>query len=288
LEHSQQIVEQIIRPTGLIDPVIDVRPVEGQVDDLLHEIRQRNERGERVLVTTLTKRMSEKLADYLMEAGVRVHYLHSEVDTLERVEILRDLRLGVYDVVVGVNLLREGLDLPEVSLVAILDADKQGFLRSETALIQTIGRAARHVNGTVIMYAQKMSDAMKAAIEETDRRRAKQVAYNEEHGIQPISIVKAVRDLTERVRTEMAEEHTGDLSIAKDMPKKELERIIEEMERQMKVAAADLEFERAALLRDQIVDLRETLMLRDTGRRDVPIWEQDRVMPVADIEGEEG
>ncbi len=288
LEHSQQIVEQIIRPTGLIDPVIDVRPVEGQVDDLLHEIRQRNERGERVLVTTLTKRMSEKLADYLMEAGVKVHYLHSEVDTLERVEILRDLRLGVYDVVVGVNLLREGLDLPEVSLVAILDADKQGFLRSETALIQTIGRAARHINGTVIMYAQKMSDAMKAAIEETDRRRAKQVAYNEEHGIQPISIVKAVRDLTERVRTEMAEEHTGDLSIAKDMPKKELERIIEEMERQMKVAAADLEFEKAAMLRDQIFDLRETLMLRETGRRDVPIWEQDRVMPVADIEGEEG
>ena len=288
LEHSQQVVEQIIRPTGLVDPVIDVRPVEGQVDDLLHEIRQRNERGERVLVTTLTKRMSEKLSDYLMEAEVRVHYLHSEVDTLERVEILRDLRLGVYDVVVGVNLLREGLDLPEVSLVAILDADKQGFLRSETALIQTIGRAARHVNGTVIMYAQKISDAMKAAIEETDRRRAKQVAYNEEHGIKPISIVKAVHDLTERVRTEMAEEQTGDLSIAKDMPKKELEQIIEELERQMKVAAADLEFEKAAMLRDQIFDLRETLLLRETGRQDVPIWEQDRLRPVADIEGEEG
>ncbi len=199
LEHSDQVVEQIIRPTGLVDPDVEVRPVQGQVDDLVGEIYRRTEIGQRVLVTTLTKRMAEDLADYLMEMGIKVHYLHSEVDTLERVGILRDLRLGVFDVVVGINLLREGLDLPEVSLVAILDADKAGFLRSATALIQTIGRASRHVEGNVIMYADKVTDAMQAAIDETNRRRAKQVTFNEEHGIVPVSIIKAVRDITDQL-----------------------------------------------------------------------------------------
>ena len=192
-------MEQIIRPTGLLDPEVEVQPTKGQIDDLLKEIRQRAAAGERVLVTTLTKRMAEDLADYLQELGIKVHYLHSEVETFERVEILRDLRLGVYDVVVGINLLREGLDLPEVSLVAILDADKEGFLRSETALIQTMGRAARHIEGTVIMYADKMTDSMQRAIDETNRRRAIQEAYNTAHGIDPASIVKAVRDLTQRI-----------------------------------------------------------------------------------------
>ncbi|HIE56729.1 MAG TPA: excinuclease ABC subunit UvrB, partial [Anaerolineales bacterium] len=199
LEHAGQVAEQIIRPTGLVDPEIEVRPVKGQVDDLVGEIYKRVERGQRVLVTTLTKRMAEDLSDYLMELGIKVHYLHSEIDTIERVGILRDLRLGVFDVVVGINLLREGLDLPEVSLVAILDADKAGFLRSATALIQTIGRAARHVEGAVIMYADIVSDAMRTAIDETNRRRAKQVAYNEARGIQPMSIHKAVRDLTDQL-----------------------------------------------------------------------------------------
>jgi excinuclease ABC subunit B len=199
LNIADQIVEQIIPPTGLVDPPIEVRPTEGQIDNLIGEIRQRVERGGRVLVTTLTKRMAEKLADYLMELGIKVHYLHSEIDTLERVGILRDLRLGVFDVVVGINLLREGLDLPEVSLVAILDADKEGFLRSETSLIQTIGRAARHINGFVIMYADKITDSMRKAINETNRRRQKQLAYNLEHNIQPVGIVKAVRDLSDRI-----------------------------------------------------------------------------------------
>lgn len=286
LEHSNQIVEQIIRPTGLVDPQVEVRSIEGQVDDLLGEIKQRVEKGERVLVTTLTKKMSEKLADYLMEMGVRVHYLHSEVDTIERIEILRDLRLGVYDCVVGINLLREGLDLPEVSLVAILDADKAGFLRSETALIQTIGRAARHVNGRVIMYAQSVSDAMQAAIDETNRRREIQMAYNEEHGIEPQGIVKEIHDLTERVRQETAKAVSG-MEMAEGMPKGELRHIIEELERQMKEAAQNLEFEKAALLRDQVFELRELVVLQETGRTDVPIWEQDRILPVDEevIEG---
>jgi len=284
LQKSQQVVEQIIRPTGLVDPQVEVRPVEGQIDDLLGEIKARVMKRERTLVTTLTKRMAEKLADYLMEMGIKVHYLHSEVETLDRIEILRDLRLGVYDVVVGINLLREGLDLPEVSLVAILDADKQGFLRSATALIQTIGRAARHVNGRVIMYADKISDGMQAAIDETNRRRAKQVAYNEAHGIVPTSIVKQVHDLTERVRMETLEEAGPDASISKDMPAAELERLIRELEAQMKQAAANLEFEKAALLRDQVFELREIMVLRQTGRKDIPIWEQDRMMPVADVE----
>ena len=285
LQHSAQVVEQIIRPTGLVDPEVEVRPVEGQIDDLLGEINQRVERGERTLVTTLTKKMAEKLSDYLMEMGVKVHYLHSEIDTIQRVEILRDLRMGVYDVVVGINLLREGLDLPEVSLVAILDADKTGFLRSDTALIQTIGRAARHVNGKAIMYADTISDAMRAAIDETNRRREKQIAYNKAHGIEPVSIVKAIHDLTERVRVE-AREAISPTEAVEGLPSDELERIIYELEAQMKQAAANLEFEKAALLRDQIFELRELLVLQTTGRRDVPIWEQDRVMPIADIPDE--
>jgi excinuclease ABC subunit B len=287
LQHGERVVEQIIRPTGLVDPEVVVKPVEGQIDDLIHEIGQRTERGERALVTTLTKRMAERLAEYLMDMRVRVHYLHSEIDTLERVEILRDLRLGVYDVVVGINLLREGLDLPEVSLVAILDADKQGFLRSETALIQTIGRAARHVNGKVIMYAARVSDAMRAAIDETNRRRAKQVAYNQEHGIVPTSIVKEVYDLTERVRA-AAVEAGGEPALSKEIPANELRRVIDELEKQMKAAAQDLEFEKAALLRDQIFELREIVALRETGRSDVPIWEQDRLLPVSDLDDAAG
>jgi excinuclease ABC subunit B len=222
--------------------------------------------GQRALVTTLTKRMSEDLADYLAELGMKVHYLHSEIHTLERVEILRDLRLGVYDVVVGINLLREGLDLPEVSLVAILDADKEGFLRSDTALIQTIGRAARHVEGQVIMYADKVTDSMQRAMDETNRRRAVQQAYNEEHGIQPQSIVKEVRDLTERVRA-VAEEK-ADYRI-EGLPKAEVGFLMQELETQMKEAAANLEFEKAALLRDQILELRK--QIEDD---DVPEWER--------------
>jgi excinuclease ABC subunit B len=264
------VVEQVIRPTGLVDPEVSVRPVKGQIDDLLAEINRRVERGERALVTTLTKRMAEDLADYLMEMGIKVHYLHSEIQTLERVEILRDLRLGVYDVVVGINLLREGLDLPEVSLVAILDADKEGFLRSDSALVQTIGRAARHVNGTVVMYADNVTDSMRRAIDETNRRRAKQVAYNQTHGIEPRSIVKAVRDLTDRVR-KVAEERTPYV-VSREMPKDELAHLIKEMEKQMKAAAAELEFEKAALLRDQIFELRQQLQAMDTR----PEWEKVR------------
>ena len=262
-EVSQQIVEQVIRPTGILDPEISVRPTKGQIDDLLHEIRQRVARGERALVTTLTKKMAEDLADYLKEIGIRTHYLHSEIDTIERVEILRDLRLGVYDVVVGINLLREGLDLPEVSLVAILDADKEGYLRSESALIQMIGRAARHVNGHVIMYADTITPSMQKAIEETYRRRQIQMAYNREHGIEPRSIVKQVRDLTDRIR-QAAEErapydaaapvpHAGAIG---ELAPDELARLIRDLERQMKEAAKQLEFEKAALLRDQIFELR--------------------------------
>jgi excinuclease ABC subunit B len=264
------VVEQVIRPTGLVDPQVAVRPVKGQIDDLLAEINRRVEGGERALVTTLTKRMAEDLADYLMEMGTKVHYLHSEIQTLERVEILRDLRLGVYDVVVGINLLREGLDLPEVSLVAILDADKEGFLRSESALIQTIGRAARHVNGTVIMYADNLTDSMRRAIDETNRRRAKQVAYNQAHGIEPRSIVKAVRDLTDRVR-KVAEERPA-YAVSREMPKDELAHLIKELEKQMKAAAAELEFEKAALLRDQIFELRQQMQAMDTR----PEWEKVR------------
>jgi len=261
MQRADQVVEQIIRPTGLVDPEVEVRPIEGQVDDLVSEIRQRVEVGQRTLVTTLTKRMAEKLSDYLMELGIKVHYLHSEIDTLERIGILRDLRLGVFDVVVGINLLREGLDLPEVSLIAILDADKEGFLRSDTALIQTIGRAARHVNGKVIMYADKVTASMKRAIDETERRRAKQMAYNQEHGIEPVGIIKAVRDLTDQLTVRAVAEPQGEYRVkgAAGLPKNELQRVIEEMEKQMRQTARDLEFEKAAMLRDQIYELRTIL-----------------------------
>lgn len=258
---ADQVVEQIIRPTGLVDPEVEVRPTTGQVDNLVGEIRQRVERGERVLVTTLTKRMSEDLSEYLQELGMKVHYLHSEVETLERVGILRDLRLGVFDVLVGINLLREGLDLPEVSLVGILDADKEGFLRSGTALIQTIGRAARHVRGRVIMYADRMTDSMKFAIDETNRRRAKQVKYNEENGIIPISIHKAIHDLTEEFSQKAVSEMRGEYKTKSvgDIPRNELQKIINEMEKQMKDAAKNLEFERAAALRDEMYELKNLL-----------------------------
>jgi excinuclease ABC subunit B len=273
LEHSNQVVEQIIRPTGIVDPEIVVKPVQGQVDDLVAQINERVSQGQRVLVTTLTKRMAEDLSDYLLELGIKVHYLHSEVQTLERVEILRDLRLGQYDVVVGINLLREGLDLPEVSLVAILDADKQGFLRSGTALIQTIGRAARHVQGRVVMYADQVTEAMQYAIDETARRRNKQADHNQAHGIVPESIVKEVYDLTDRVR--VVAEEKGEYQVGKALPKDELTRLIKELEKQMKQAAQALEFEKAAMLRDQIFELRQTL---SDSEPDVPEWERVRRM----------
>ncbi len=278
LNRADQVVEQIIRPTGLVDPEVTVRPTKGQVDDLIGEIRKRTEKGERVLVTTLTKRMAEDLADYLMELGIKVHYLHSEVETFERVAILRDLRLGVFDVVVGINLLREGLDLPEVSLVAILDADKEGFLRSSTALVQTIGRAARHVNGQVLMYADRMTDSMKFAIDETNRRRAKQMKYNDDHGIQPIGIVKAIHDITERLTLSTAvaeargEYKTGQKEAG--LPRQELQRIIADLENQMKAAAKELQFEHAAALRDQIYELR-ALLAEDSN---LPPWQKARLL----------
>lgn len=269
-QHSDQIVEQIIRPTGLVVPGVTVRPTMGQIDDLVGEINRRLKRSERVLVTTLTKRMAEDLADYLHELDMKVHYLHSEIATLERVEILRDLRLGVYDVVVGINLLREGLDLPEVSLVAILDADKEGFLRSETALVQTIGRAARHVNGQVIMYADRITNSMERAISETNRRREIQMEHNRKHGIVPSTIVKEVHDLTERIQA-VAEQRV-EYRVGKEIPKDEAFRLIKELERQMKSAAANLEFEKAAVIRDEIIEMRRDLQ----DREDVPEWEKYR------------
>ncbi len=256
-----QVVEQIIRPTGLVDPEVLIRPVKGQVDDLLKEIRERVRRRERVLVTTLTKRMSEDLTDYLQQTGVRVRYLHSDIDAIERMEILRGLRLGEFDVLVGINLLREGLDLPEVSLVAILDADQEGFLRSDRSLIQTVGRAARHLNGLAILYADRMTGSMERAIAEMDRRRSTQLAHNKEHGITPRSIIKSLEEvrLTTRVadaRTEKAEKKEERL-VALDFrdPAKRAQTITA-LERQMKEAAANLEFEVAAMLRDQINELR--------------------------------
>jgi excinuclease ABC subunit B len=267
----KKVIDQVIRPTGLIDPEVIVRPIEGQVDDLIGEIYQRTERGERVLVTTLTKRMAEDLSTYLEESGIKVHYLHSEIDTLERVSILRDLRMGVFDVIVGINLLREGLDLPEVSLVAILDADKAGFLRSDTALIQSIGRAARHVEGKVIMYGDKITPAMKTALDETERRRKKQDQYNKEHGIQPKSIKKSITDITERVKRKAVAEAGGEYQAgAEGIPLPELKNIILELEKQMLKAAENLEFETAAGLRDQIFELRELLALES----DLNPWEK--------------
>ncbi|HEY92267.1 MAG TPA: excinuclease ABC subunit UvrB [Dehalococcoidia bacterium] len=253
-EHSQQVAEQLVRPTGLLEPTVEVKPTKGQIDDLLDQIKTRIDNGKRCLITTLTKRMAEALADYLIETGVKTHYLHSEIDTLERVEILRDLRLGVYDVVVGINLLREGLDLPEVSLVAILDADKEGFLRSEGALIQTMGRAARHIDGHVIMYADTITNSMAAAIKETQRRRQIQEAYNKEHNITPQGIRKAIKDITERVR---AVAETRAPYVAAPIARKDIARLIKDLESQMKTAARNLEFERAALLRDRIIELRK-------------------------------
>ena len=255
--HSQQTVEQVIRPTGLLDPTIEVKPTKGQIDDLLYQIRTRVDKGERCLVTTLTKRMAEELADYLQEMNVKTHYLHSEIDTLERSEILRDLRLGVHDVVVGINLLREGLDLPEVSLVAILDADKEGYLRSGSSLIQTIGRAARHSDGHVIMYADTITDSMQKAIGETYRRRDIQEAHNKEHGITPEGIHKAIRDITDRVKA--VAERRPTYQVHRDMPKDDLLRVIKDLESQMKLASRALEFEKAALLRDEVVELRKVM-----------------------------
>ncbi len=264
MEHSQQTVEQVIRPTGLLDPIVEVRPIKGQIDDLLKEVKIRVAKGQRALITCLTKRMSEDLSEYLAELGVKVQYLHSDIETLERVEILRDLRLGVYDAVVGINLLREGLDLPEVTLVAILDADKEGFLRSQSALIQTMGRAARHLEGRAILYADKMTDAMKGAISETNRRRAIQESHNTAHGITPKSIIKSVRDLTDRVKVlaEAKAEYrvNGAAENAFDpasLPREELVRLIRSIEKEMKEAAAQLDFERAASLRDQLIELRQ-------------------------------
>jgi len=263
---SQKVVQQIIRPTGVLDPVCEVRPVEGQIDDLLQEVARRVKNRQRAIVTTLTQRMAEELAGYLNEMGIKAHYLHAEIDTLERVEILRDLRLGVYDVVVGINLLREGIDLPEVSLVAILDADKEGFLRSESALIQIIGRAARHIEGLVILYANTVTDSMRRALSETQRRRDIQQAYNEEHNITPASIVKEIRDLTDRVKTMVAEDSRAsvesmDLSAVSTS---DLHTMIKELEKEMKKAAQALEFEKAAALRDQVFELRGALAEKDT------------------------
>ena len=278
-----EFVEQVIRPTGLVDPKVEVRPTDGQIDDLIEQIRQRTEKDERVLVTTLTKRMAEDLTDYLLEHGVRVRYMHSDIDTLKRVELLRQLRLGDYDVLVGINLLREGLDLPEVSLVAILDADKEGFLRSTRSLIQTIGRAARNVSGEVIMYADNVTESMTNAIDETERRRAKQIAYNEEHGIDPQPLRKKIADILDQVADfgddygEFGASGTSDTSDEADhgmagdiatssgvqdtenMARPQLENLIEEMTKQMKDAARELKFELAGRLRDEIADLKKEL-----------------------------
>jgi excinuclease ABC subunit B len=262
LRHSQVVAEQLIRPTGLVDPEVELRETKNQIDDLLNEIRRREDAGERVLVTTLTKKMAEDLTDYLLESGVKARYLHSEIDTLERIQIIRELRLGEYDVLVGVNLLREGLDLPEVSLVAILDADKEGFLRGKTALIQTIGRAARNVNGKVLMYADKLTEAIKAAVDETERRRAKQLAYNEEHGITPESVVKGVSDIAELLALEAphvpSTRRRGGRKV-EGLDRGELERLVVDLEQEMYVAAEELRFEYAAKLRDEVKELRREL-----------------------------
>ena len=261
-EHELLRTEQIIRPTGLLDPEISVRPVKGQIDDLISEVNRETSKGHKVLITTLTKRMAEDLTDYMREAGIRVKYLHSDIDTLERTEIVRDLRMNVFDVLVGINLLREGLDIPEITLVAILDADKEGFLRSETSLIQTIGRAARNSEGHVIMYADTMTDSMKRAIDETNRRRQIQQAYNEEHGITPQTIKKAVRDLI-AVSKAIAETEDQLMKDPESMSRKELTKLIGKVEKQMRSAAADLNFEQAAELRDKLIELKKMLSTMD-------------------------
>lgn len=257
-QHELLRAEQVIRPTGLLDPEVEVRPVEGQIDDLVGEVNKEINKKNKVLITTLTKRMAEDLTDYMREVGIRVRYLHSDIDTLERTEIVRDMRLDVFDVLIGINLLREGLDIPEITLVAILDADKEGFLRSETSLIQTIGRAARNAEGHVIMYADTITDSMRLAIEETERRRKVQMHYNEEHGITPQTIKKSVRDLIAVSKKVAAEE----LRMEKDpesMSQKELEKLIQDLTKQMKKAAAELNFEMAAELRDKLVELKKVL-----------------------------
>ena len=257
-EHELLRAEQIIRPTGLLDPMVEVRPVEGQIDDLVGEVNKEVEKGNKILITTLTKRMAEDLTDYMKDLGIRVKYLHSDIDTLERTQIIRDMRLNVFDVLVGINLLREGLDIPEITLVAILDADKEGFLRSETSLIQTIGRAARNAEGRVIMYADTITDSMRIAIDETMRRRSMQQQYNEEHGITPTTIKKAVRDLISISKEVARTEKT----LAKDpesMSRDELEKLAEQVEKEMRKAAADLNFEAAAQLRDQMIELKKNL-----------------------------
>ena len=261
-EHELLRAEQIIRPTGLLDPEVEVRPVEGQIDDLIGEINKETAAGNKVLVTTLTKRMAEDLTDYMKEVGIRVRYLHSDIDTLERTEIIRDMRLDVFDVLVGINLLREGLDIPEISLVAILDADKEGFLRSEVSLIQTIGRAARNAQGHVIMYADVITDSMRGAMEETMRRRELQQAYNEEHGITPQTIKKAVRDLIS-ISKAVAKEEKELEKDPESMSREELEKLIGEVQKQMKKAAAELNFEAAATLRDQMISLKKYLQEMD-------------------------
>ena len=263
MKHSSKIVEQVIRPTGLLDPTVEVKPTTGQIDDLLTQIKQRVERAERCLVTTLTKRMAEELADYLSEMGIRNNYLHSDIQTLDRIEILRDLRLGVYDVIVGINLLREGLDLPEVSLVAILDADKEGYLRSDTSMIQTIGRAARHANGHVIMYADRLTDSMQRAIDETNRRRTIQGAFNTEHGIQPQSIQKEVHDITESIKG-VAENRARYNVARRELSRPDMFKVVKDLEVQMKEAAKNLQFEKAAQFRDEIFELRRLLALEET------------------------
>ena len=257
-EHELLRAEQIIRPTGLLDPKVEIRPVEGQIDDLVSEVNKEVAAGNKVLVTTLTKHMAEDLTDYMKEIGIRVRYLHSDIDTLERTEIIRDMRLDVFDVLVGINLLREGLDIPEISLVAILDADKEGFLRSETSLIQTIGRAARNADGHVIMYADTMTDSMKNAVGETERRRKLQQAYNEEHGITPQTIKKAVRDLIS-ISKEIAKEEKEYEKDPESMSREELEKLIGEVQKKMKKAAAELNFEAAAELRDKMIRLKKYL-----------------------------
>jgi excinuclease ABC subunit B len=259
-EHADKVVEQVVRPTGLVDPIIHVRPASSQVDDVISEINERIKVGERVLVTTLTKRMSEQLTEFMSDNGIKVRYLHSDIDTVERVEILRDLRLGVFDVLIGINLLREGLDIPEVSLVAILDADKEGFLRSERSLIQTIGRAARNVNGTAILYADKMTESMKRAIGETERRRTKQTEFNKLHGIEPKGVVKRIKDIIDGVYD--VDEKRSELKIAEekaryeDMSEKQLAKEIKQLEKLMVDHAKNLEFEKAAAARDQLLKLK--------------------------------